>query len=456
MMRELLKKLDNEFKVEKIKYNGIHLWPFLRPYVIDAILIKEGDQSSETTKIDFKIFFLLVKSFFYGLPNLFKNHTYLVFSMAERRKKINGVYHDRVAQGISELFPEETLFIENPLYDGHYSIKELPTQRIMSQSPLLILSYLIGRGLFRIHNIAGLNVYKELLMAYGIELDIKVLTARFLGQYYFTKFLLKFYKPKKVFFVNLQNLLGCVKAFKERGILVYELQHGIINHEHPSYNYFIDFKQEFSPDILTTFSEREKKLFKGENFFLNQEQAIPLGYYFLSLYKNKEPGAALTKIRQINKKILVYSSQDIYDHVIIPFLCKVALLDKSLTILIKLRHRNLTDLMTNLPVNMKVMSDYSIYELLTIADVHCTVSSTCAIEAPFFNLPNVLINYQNYAHDYYGEMIRRNVSYVETPAELLVAFNKFHASKNALEDHEVFFNDHYMENLKRLLDGTNK
>jgi len=60
-------------------------------------------------------------------------------------------------------------------------------------------------------------------------------------------------------------------------------------------------------------------------------------------------------------------------------------------------------------------------------DIHSTVYSSCAVEAPSLGAPNILVNINNLSKLYFSSLLRdeRTSRYVGTPREFLKAVRSF-------------------------------
>src|SRR5690606_38661285 len=119
--------------------------------------------------------------------NIFTKKDVWVFSNAERRKKIDGKYRDRVTSIVSEVCPS-VLYIENPVLTKH---KFPSSDKIYSDAALYFLSFLCAKMFFNKTRLKFSGDIKALEEKYKVRLSFLPAVQRFLGQYKAMSFVLK-------------------------------------------------------------------------------------------------------------------------------------------------------------------------------------------------------------------------------------------------------------------------
>lgn len=448
MRDRILVDIEISYETEAIKHGKQPIWPLIRLKINELIRSKKNI-NSRTFEFRKNINIDAFKSLFFGLQHLFflSRFDFWVYSSSDRRKKLNGLFTDRVIGGIIQ--NDNFLCVENPYPLGkHYSSKELPKINIMSQS-IFYLGELVFAKLF-VHNIKIENelCLKNILGENNLDFDYRAHLKRFLGQYLFYKLLLRFFSPKAVFIVYSASSMGMIKALKEKEIPVVELQHGIINYKHLAYNVYKDFGKDLFPDFLLVYGEKERNVFLNKkNYFIDSKNVIPIGYYFLEMIRKGEKPK--TNYSEFNK-IVAFSFQDVFYEAIFQFINEVASLDKSICYLIIPRNINENYKENNLEPNVFIERKLNIYEALQICDIHASINSSCAVEALIFGVPNVLYDYNNWASDYYKQILGEDNStfYVKEPEEFInvIRRNEFMPKQEIERKGSFFFKKGFINN----------
>lgn len=406
----VLKEIEQNKTIFNLKYDGESIWPVLRLKTVWKLQEKQKGTVNITRKFNLASILVIIKNFFYGFGELFKlgNYDFFVFSGSERRKRFEGLYHERVVEGL--LTHHNALLIENPYPLGkHYPKGMIPTKHIISESILFVGVMLLGYLYYDKNKLEGVDVLKDIFKRYDYSINYKRFLIIYQGQYRLVKLLLRhFNKPKAVFFVYAGSSMGYIKAFKEHGVPVVEIQHGVINREHNAYNVHADFGRKFFPDYLLTYGKRELEVFENpENYFIAKENVLPVGYYILDRYLNNETEGLMDRItawKNQYKKIVVYTHQEVYEKEILDFLIQSAALSQEVLYLLIPRN-DLKETPSSLPENLIVQKELNIYDCLRFSDIHATIYSTCAIESLSFGVPNIMYNYKNWSKSYYIDIL---------------------------------------------------
>ena len=241
----------------------------------------------------------------------------------------------------------------------------------------------------------------------GLNFNYQALIRTYLAQYRSMRWLLGIKIPKVACFVYAASSMGFIKALKEKGVPVVEIQHGIINASHTAYNYPKDFGNRLTPDYLFTYGTKEHEIFGKNNHFISSDAVFAVGYYYLDeICKNRPNTDFNSLLYKKYKKIVVCSLQDPFEEYMFPFLEQVALLDTSICYLLIPRNAHKSYESFSLEDNLFIVKDLNIYECLQFADFHVTINSSCAIESLFFGVPNILFDYEGWACSYF-----QNINY---------------------------------------------
>jgi len=362
---------------------------------------KMKDQNLLEKQVNIKInqiknFIHYIKSIFYGFTNWFNKYDYLCFSDSSQRKIINGQYYDKLFDSLINKLSNKTLIIELP-NKKHYRINQVKSKYIVSEIPIKILSY-ITKIFVKVHTI---NELDKLFLKENIKCNYLKYLHRFNSEYLVYKFILKLYKPKSIFISCFYCRPWLVKAANDLNIKVVELQHGVINKEHFAYVSSLKLDKKYFPTYLLSFGLNEKNL-KG----LLISNVYPIGSFYLehiklNFYNNKELNNLIKPYKVIVGVTMQKESWEIKE--LIAFIKKAALEnDQILYIMIP---RFIDNIDYNLPSNVVMYNKIDCYNIIMHCDIHVTLYSSCALEAPSLGIPNILININNFAYRYYKDSL---------------------------------------------------
>lgn len=425
-INKLIKEVENKFDTTSIKKNDLPLWLELRNRFFYKLSI--GKESNLV--IDSTVYLTVIKSFFYGFFSWFKRYECWVFSSSLNRIKLDNGYYDK-------FFDYPTSKLKNALFielstGGHYKKSDVFSKDIVSRAPLIILEKIIG--LFISLKKIDLSVFKEIQKEYNTSINPAYSVKKMVAQYKAMKFLLTIKrKPKVVFIAPLYMSFAYVKALKEKGVLVVEAQHGVINKEHFGYNYFSGDSNCF-PDYLLSFGEREHEVFSKENKYINAENVIPVGSFYID-YVNDHIKSKIGNDKY--RLTLSVSMQDCgVGSKLLPFLISVSEANKDCLFLLKPRRTPISVYKKEykIPSNISFVENDDVYQTILKSDFHITAFSSCAIEAPALGVKNILINLENKAKEYYLDILdEKTTSFVDSVEE----FNKLIANIEVEESNEV-------------------
>lgn len=446
-----VKLLEEKYPLEQVKALGHKVWPLIRFSVIVNYTIGKVPLSRPS------ISFRQVKLFFYGFFNLFRRYHFLAFSDSSERKVIEGRYFDKSIDPLILLYPK-TLLFELPL-PNHFSRARTTTRFIASKYPLYVLALLYERFILRKIELTNEELITGFNAELGVTYDYRAQIRKALSHYYLGLFLFRIYKPKAIFIQSAYTNTGLVKAFKERGVMVIEVQHGMITSTHEAYNVFRDCGRECNPHYLFSFGEREREIFRN-NYFLPQENVIPVGHFYIDyIRRNTKKDRKLEQIVTKYQKSIVVSTQDIpQERRLITFLIEAARQASDLVILFVPRFQppEYYD-RYQFPSNMILVSWLNVYEAILQADFHSTIFSTCALEAPSLGTPNLLIDIDGLSRKSYESILTdpSATRYVTTIGEFLhlVSIRWFADRGVMIKNNDNLIKPGYQDNLTRALSG---
>lgn len=396
---DAIKKIEDEYDVMSVKYNGLSVWPHLRIYLVNKLF---NNKEPQTISGNFK---LVLKTLFKFNPLCaLKKHDIWAMFATDDRKKLGGQYVESVCGYLTDLNTNTLLIEKASKVVGHYSKDLMPEKDVISTSwfYLLIFSY---ERLLRLKKLKIENeeVIKQILKDYYIDFDYEYYIRVLLAQKRIAKLFLSLTKKPKIVFIEAPYVyMGFVWVFHEKGIPVIEIQHGVLNEHHYAYN-SIHPSKELRPDEICVFGIREYNyLFEDNKNYADKVTMV--GSYILEKADEFFTKDIFEEKREVYHSIVVVSGQVEIEQILLQFVEKIANKHKKIFFVYIPRDKN-ADISTNI-ANVEIRRGVNIYEYLKWCDIHITRSSTTCLEAHYFKKPNVFFNYQKMASNYYGEVLK--------------------------------------------------
>jgi hypothetical protein len=392
-----------------------------------------------------------VKSIFYGFKNWFRRYDYLVFSDSSERKLVdNKMFDIKVDYIIKELGIDNTLVIENPICK-HYKLSDIYTKKIVSKRFIDIFTLIIEKIYYKKFNIEILN---KINLEQNIDIDYQSKINRFNAQYKIYKIWLSIQKPKKIYLDCFYDKQFIIKAAKELKIEIIDVQHGLIGTTHSAYFSDLELSDLFLPEKLFSFgvSEKENLLVNG---VINSNNIIPVGNFYLDyIYHIFSKDNEFSTLLSSYDMSFGVSLQWTVENELIDFITEVALkLPNIIFILIARNYEKNKYDKFNLPKNVIFYNDLDCYNIILHCDYHCTVYSTCAIEAPSLGIENVLININGYSEKHISALLSCENSYlVNTEEDFFKIVKKKKNQKDIIIKSNVSnFMINYKERIKEVI-----
>jgi hypothetical protein len=443
-----LTEIERDYDVSSVTARGEQAWPILRWHYAYAIDTKTSTKSNRKSSLDY------VEEAFYGLRNWYGKTKFLFFSDSEQstRRFIDGEYYDRLVDPIiDELTPEACLLIETPA-PKHRPKTYTHTKRIASITPIEISARILVLFEEEIH-VEKKEILEKIQATYGIIINDEKILRLYNVKKRLYNLLYKRLQPHVIFFVEYYRDIARVKAAKELSIKTIEVQHGSIGSEHPAYNSRLKIDSEYYPDLLFAYGEGEKQNLP-EGFIYKSDQIYPVGNFLID-YINESYQAEKTlqqDISNFRKSAAITLQKTIVDETL-RFVLEAAELDDEILFIIVPREP--LDKNWSLPRNVRIVTELNFYQLMTYVDVHVTVFSSCAMEAPSLGVRNILVNLNNYAKIYYGQLLKDETitRYVDTPHELVNEINMLVPidRNTVMQANSAFITPNYRSNLKRII-----
>jgi hypothetical protein len=403
--REKVDQLESELKVEDLKVNAFgksfQLYPWLKGRLFHKMIT--GHETMQ--KRDLKLYLKQLGSVFYGLHNLFRKYDVWAFSSSVERRKVNEKYYDKLFDFIGNETGKKMLLIETRIFVYH-RYRDIASKYAISRSFFMLFEELYGRLFVRNPNINDQDLLRNINSKVEGGVDHRTIIRKYLAQYRLMKFWLRILPNPKVVFVSVgYTCFGYIKAFKEKGIKVVEVQHGVITGNHHAYYYKKEFDQDQFPDFLLTNGKKELSVFDDSNKF-PVKKVIPVGSFIIDHYSEK-----LSSRPERNKPMVLFALQDgVMGDKLIEFILELKNKGgEHLQILVQPRRNQKEFYLNRYPDLIDVdFSTEDFYTSVVKADLHCTVYSTTAIESLSLGVPNILVNIDNQSIEQLGTVLGSN------------------------------------------------
>ena len=409
-IEQLIKKIEQDYAVEKIKVNDIQVWPFLKIFFFDQLYVEGG------TRVNLSILqkLSLVFSALFGIFRKTKNREYLIFTNGQQRRWINGKWTDKLMSPIATKL-DKHLILEQPHF-LHHHIFQRPEEKAKSN----ILLRLRENGMKKSSleaAITGREILSELCNTYEVDLDVDELFRRFHAQVQLGEYLVSNNPSLKAVFVSAPYMnMGMVYALNKSGVKVVELQHGAIHKAHFGYVQYKQFDRHLFPSQIWSWGLGVKSIFDDENKMMASSNVKAIGHYYLEEIKgqfsHREDSRAI--------EIAVSLQDDAVGQELVGWVIQAASLNPELRFKLVRRNLPMSFYSTySFPKNV-VFSDKDVYQTILDSDVHCTVFSSCALEAPFLGVPNLMVNLKGKSKAYFeGNLNESNSRFVLSNKGLL-------------------------------------
>lgn len=390
-----------------------------------------------------------ILSLFYGCWNLFGKYDLWIFTTSMERRLVDGKYIDKLFDYIGNELAYKALLFELRVYQ-YYPYRKIASKKAVSRSILYLIETVYAKLFLRKIQLEGKEELTELLKTVEGGVDHNWLIRKYLAQYKVMTILLKLKsKPKLVLMSVGYTNFGYIRAFKEAGIKVVEMQHGVITENHHAYNYAVPFDSIQFPDIIWTNGDRQKVVFSDQNEFPVQE-VVPVGSYIIDHYKNLK-----SRKKDAKKKVLFAMQEGETGDKLVDFILQLSEQHNDLLdIIIQPRRMTPEEYTRRWPELVNVnFSSSNFYTAVGRVDIHSTIYSTTAIEALSLGVPNILVNIDNQSLEQLGNVIGDNpyTEIVNTPEEFVNALNKFENvnSKDVANSNAYNIQPEFKKNIKQ-------
>jgi hypothetical protein len=449
---EIFQSAESKSEVDRILLEELPIWPLLRIQVFFKLREKFGVEKEEPSEQKFmRNLGRAAWAAVCGLVRSLRATDVLFVSYDSELKTFNGLKLNKHFFSIYKKFDDDTrlMYLEKPVSGDLLNHPHREDFRINSLF-LYALEFMIRRCLPE-PEVQGASTLDQIYQAVDVPdthtRDIK----SFVAFRYIFRFFLSIWRPRVVVLTNHYNIshMALMAECHRRKIKVIEIQHGVINSQHPGYNYYNPklVNRILKPDTLITFGEKVAE-HMSDNFKEGLELA-PCGHAYLSDVKSSLQSAAkladgavhvsaadhTTSVVSKNSRSVLVTLQTSNLPEVLAFVLEVAKLNPEIQFVLLPRRKNDLFAEANWPPNMSLVFD-DFYKLIQNYQLHMTAFSTCAIEAPVFGVPNVLIDHDGMASFYYSEVLTSETMtvYISRPEQFANHKNMFDLKSSNVSD----------------------
>ncbi len=449
-INELISEIETTKAVESIlvkhKNNTFQSYPWLKSKSLYKFIIGEESLAQKSGNVLLR----QVLSLFYGCWNWFRKYDIWAFTNSVERIEIEGKYFDKLFDGFQSIPNTKTLIIELQLF-SKFKQKHIASKYAVSKALFLLSEEIYGRLFLRKFKIENQELIAEIETLLKVKIDTNGTIRKYLAQYYMMHFWLKILpNPKAVFLSVSYSHFGYILAFKEKGIRVIEMQHGVISKGHHAYFYTKKMEQNQFPDAALVWGENEQNFLTSETEF-PCPQIIPIGRSVIDLFaqkiKNSTSITSFTVSLQDGK----------FGDLMLDFLLKFNKENNSkYNFYLQRRRTSEADYLSKFefPANFHFFKG-NIYENIAETDAHITAYSTSGIEALAIGKPSIFLNFQNKAIDVFGVELENHpyVFFVNTFDELENALKSLinYKSESVKNATSALIYPNYFENISSFI-----
>jgi len=390
--------------VEEIKVSrfgkDFEVYPWIKSRIFHKVMMGNEVLQEKTSSV----FLEQLRSLLYGFFSFFRKYDAWAFSHANERVLIEGKQFDKLVDSMTTARPMKLLAIELQLKKRHRK-RDVSSKYIVSRAWFIFLEEVYIRLFLRKVKFEGHDVLSQMEGVLDEKVDVNPIIRKYLAQYRVMKFLLWLLpKPKVIFQTVSYANFGYIRAWKEAGIRVVEIQHGLIGDGHYGYVYHKQLNKNQFPDDILVFGENDQ-LFFQQKTVIPIQRAIPVGRYILDYYKRKAVP------NQVPVRSILVSLQDAeWSTALLDFVLEVDNREPgkfNWIIQPRRTQESVYRAQYAFPDNFK-FSDCSVYEAIGKTDAHITIFSTTAIESISIGKPTFLYDFQNAATTYLGLFLSSN------------------------------------------------
>lgn len=408
ILANTLLEIEDEFHLLEWEIDGVYLWQSARAKIYEMIaysLYTNNDENNKNSrhKTPTNIFFIFKRIFTNGLllnPYFDLKRTDNLIFESGRKEFVDGEYIDIYTKYLIDCLNDSNE--SYTIYSSGSPLRKIRKSYRFNKS--LDVVHFIGKIIsrifkkdFNLEDKMKINKIEKIIkIKLGVEINIhgvfKSEIKRFKSQYLSYKSLFYIKRAKNIFLIGSGHKAPLIKAAKDSGVLVSELQHGLILKEGiiANYPYSKNDSVQYFPDRFFLWSNLNmcsaKLPLSKENilFFPN----FHLDYMVKTFSNNERKPKQITIISQpfIGKKIFEYIMSNIQKMKDWHFIYKLHPSENLIDY-------ELYDYPINELSNIEFVTDeISIYKLISDTNIVIGVFSTALFEAKHFNCKIILLD----------------------------------------------------------------
>jgi len=405
-----IQDIETNHDLLRYKIGGWCAWPILR-FSLAAIA---SNLTIDTTDIRLTLSERVNQSIRDASCFLHSKHSkvLLLVASSNRVELENDLYKDIIFDGLLRYIPSyfKIEHINNKFYLDHSYSALYPSQmttsgiylvastlsKLIQPKPIILLAdnlYSLIKDVLQISNLERMYIRKALLSYYWRKNLYRTLLRRI--------------KPHILLLQTAYTNHAIVAAAKELNIRVIEFQHGIIDRHHPGYSWTAtasNYKKHMPiPDQVFVYGDywRDELSMNG---FWNEEICV-VGSLHLDQYRtHKDTNQYIRSNRFLTSRKIVVTTQAMdVDHLISFLIEFIKSSAQPIEIDIKLHPRESDRQPYEIAFkdypNIRIISGHtppSTFELLSKADYHVSIHSTCHYDALGLGKPTIILPFTNY------------------------------------------------------------
>jgi hypothetical protein len=326
----------------------------------------------------------------------------------QQKDHYKDVIFDDILQYLSGYFKVE--IINNKYYRERSHAALYPSD--MTTSGIFLLTNILSRFLKLPSIDHTTDIFFNTLQKYLPEFNVsRRYIYRNLSTYYWAKkiysSLISHLKPQIILLQTAYTNHALVAAAKEANTLVIEFQHGIVDRHHPGYSwttYATTYKNQMPiPDRIFLYGEYWREELCGNGFWNKELRSV--GSLRIDQYRSLRNlfFSNKARTRKISNKIVVTTQALDVERLALFLLEFIKTTTKATELFIKLHPREFNRRPYETAFsdfsNVHIISGHdspSTFELLSMADYHASIHSTCHYEALGLGIPTIILPFTNY------------------------------------------------------------
>lgn len=462
---EIFFSLEEKYNLNYTEIQGCYAWQLIRMYLYYDITRRTqtfgAPQQQSLSLFDkFKSFIPFFKNSILSNPLTGKYTKDLLIFDHPRKIIYDGEYKDIYSDFLVGYLEEDYSFevLEAPYLNKHFTNKK----NYIKYTDRIQLGSYIYKKFNKIEftqkeqNLIS-NLEKEFKTNFNLDIDLSLILKNHIlnFKYDYNNYVKLFEKrkPKMIFVVVAYENQAIVKAAKDLGITVIELQHGTITDYHLGYSYpkktRLNGEIAYFPDKILTFGEY---WINSKTCPINKENIIPIGFSYFEQQSKDYLG-----INVVDNQIL-FISQGVIGKYLSKLAFELANDCNDLNIIYKLHpgeygvwRQNYPELVEASSMeNFKVIdnSKTPLYELFAKSNYQVGAFSTAIYEGLMFNCKTFIVDVPGV--EYLEDLIENNYVYKITDSNDLI--NNLEKFKPKNYDKNFFFKSFDEKLLKRVID----